>query len=296
MFKFTKTILVTLLAITLFSIIVITAKAEEVQAGQPAYIDESGKTVALTEDLDALYAIKIPPGHIFYWLKLDIEDLQELLSFDAVKKAILKQEHLKNRIDELKYEVYLNGNKNTATLLQKIQEKRLEVEEHIDNSNLRCGQDSADFACADTIKKVLQSETNKNIEVLNSLLNNPRMPESSKKGLQNAINRSGMKQELKANMVQGSYKVSSSAMTMLPFRTANLYEPSEKTWYSMIISRDSVTISANKLSQPDVTLYPTRGQMKEFTSIASNINRNGLGWKDVGRITRLWYNINKEVN
>lgn len=278
--KFLKTILLWLLTITLLSGLTIAAQAEEAQP-------------TATPSTTDVIVPKIPPGHIFYQLKLGWESLQEAVAFDAAKKAKLKQDHLQNRIQELKYEIYLNGNKNTAKLLQKIQEKRLEVEEHIDSSNLRCGQD-VDSSCADKAKKVLQSETRKNIEILNNLLNNPRMPESSRKGLMNAVNKSGMK--LTANMAQGSYKVSSSVMTMLPFRTANLYEPGERAWYSVVISRDSVDVSAGKLIQPDVTLYPTRAQMKEFTSIASNINKNGLGWKEVGRITKLWYNIKKEVN
>ena len=276
--KFTKTILLIFLLTALLSTIAITAQAEE---AQPA------------TDTPSITVPRIPPGHFLYSLKLGWESLQEAVAFDATKKALLKQEHLRNRINELKYEVYLNGNKNTAKLLQKIQEKRLEIEEHIDNSDLRCnGLD--DSACADKVKKVLESQTRNNIEVLNSLLNNPKMPNASKKGLMNAVNKSGMKQ-LKANMVQSNYKVSSSVVSMLPFRTANIYELSEKTWYSVTINRNSVTISPHRLSLADVTLYPTRSEMNEFNSIAKSINKNGLGWKEVGRLTKLWYNIKKEV-
>lgn len=294
--KFFKTILLWLLTVTLLSIITITAHADEVQAGQPVYINETG-IIPTTEGLDVLYAIKIPPGHILYSVKLGWETLQETLTVDATKKSLLKQEHLKNRINELKYEVYLNRNKNTAKVLQKIQEKRLEIEEQLEMNRLK--YDLEDSLCATCtynktdIGKALDYQNKKNIEVLNNLLNNPNMPNASKKGLQNAINNSGMK-ILTANMAQGNYRVSSSVMSMLPFRTAMIYEPTEKIWYSVIINRDSVSISTNPLSQPDVTLYPTKLQMIDLNNIACEINNNGLSWKVVGRLTKLWYSIPKE--
>lgn len=299
--KFLKTIFLGFLAITSLIILTITAYGGEAQVA-PAYTDENGKTVTITENLDALYAIKITPGNVLYPVKLGWESLQEFITLDATKKALLKQEHLKNRINELKYEVYLNGNRNSAKVLQKILEKRMDIEEQLENSGMKCEQEYS--SCADSnigkIGKALESQNKKNIEVLNNLLNNPNIPTASKKGLANAVNKSGMAL-LKANMAQGNYKVSSSVMSMLPFRTAMIYEPSEKTWYSVIINRESVSISTNKLSQPDATLYPTKAQMKEFTSITrsinkNSINKNGLTWKDVGRITKLWYQIKKEVN
>lgn len=287
MSKFTKTILFGLLTIALLAIPTITAHAGEAQP------------TATPETTDVTVP-KIPPGHFLYSVKLGWESLQEAVAVDATKKALLKQEHLRNRIDELKYEIYINNNKNTAKLLQKIQEKRLEIEEELDTIPKCFDGFRSRMGSACKTDRMLITETGhivnikKNIEVLNNLLNNPRMPESSKKGLMNAVNKSGMK--LTANMAQGSYKVSSNIMSMLPFKTANLYEPSERIWYSVVINRDSVDVSAGKLIQPDVMLYPTRAQMKEFTSIASNINKNGLGWKEVGRITKLWYNIKKEEN
>ena len=280
MFKFLKTILLGLLATTLLSVIAITAQAQEEQPADTARI-----TIP-----------KVPPGHYLYSLKLTLEDLQEKITFNTAKKALLKQEHLRNRINELKYEIYLNQNKNTAKLLQKIQEKRLEIEEHIDNSDLRCQGDIS--ACADNVKKVIESESRGNIEVLNNLLNNPNMPEASRKGLENAINKSGMgimRKELKANMVQGTFDASPKALTLLPFKSAMVYEPSEQKWYSIVIFSDKVVISAETLNNPDVYVYPTQKQMTKLNKIITGINKHGkITSGDKIELTLLWYQIQKK--
>lgn len=141
---------------------------------------------------------QFPPGHSLYKLKLVYEKLQETFTFNKIKLIRLKQEHMQNRIDELRYEITYKNSNHAEELIEKIKVKENEIEE-ITNRYPKCidGMTGRGGGCQmqyQNRKEILDFSgddfkiTIKNSqEVLTNLLNDPRMPNSSKKGLENAL-------------------------------------------------------------------------------------------------------------
>lgn len=256
-----------------------------------------------------------PPDSILYPVKLWIEDAQETLQgIVSGKEAMLKlkEQHLQNRMDELQYEARFNNNKNSAKLLQRIQTKRLEIEEEFDklknSCEPNCGQagGEATFKTKEANDLYVQysAQVRHNTEVLNGLLNSPTMPAASKNGLMNAVNRSGVRVEKPEDVVGGSGKIKvganmtqmyqSSSLRLVPFKSANFYVQSDNKWYSIVIYGDKVTLSDHTLSHPEYTMILTDAQAKELMQIAQDVNKQGkLSWSDTGKLMSMWFNIKK---
>lgn len=286
----------------------------------------STTSVSAQETQESISKSTITPDSPFYGIKLWLEDIQETLTFNEVKKLTLQQEHLQNRMNELRYETLNNYNKNTEKLLQKIQIKQLEIEEILDNIP-KCPaiadgwntRQSCYFNYINTsMKGVLNEDGELTVikhsqEVLTNLLNNPRMPEQSRKGLENALNKTiktikiPIKSEdevsddtlynvmISANMVQGTYTANPVYLSFLPFTNVAVLDPSENKWYSIVIENDKIII-LDYLSRdtPQYYLYLTSSQIKSFELTARRINQNGMTTKDKIQLLKLWYGIKKE--
>jgi hypothetical protein len=259
----------------------------------------------------------------FYGIKLWIEDTQESLTFNIFNKLNLQQEHLQNRLDELQYEATSNNNINTEKLLQKIQIKQLEISQTLSNiENNNCAKPAigstaiptcyisinGSFIKIDDIRN--QANTNAQ-QVIGNLLNDTSMPEQSHNGLVNALNNTILRYStnikdtnptpstinISANIVQGTYQVNPTYLSILPFTSASILDPNENKWYSISVKNNQVIILdyLNK-DTPQYYLYPTSSQMSSFSSIASHINKNGLGFGDKIDMFKLWYGIKKVKN
>jgi hypothetical protein len=274
----------------------------------PAYAQDATDipTPALTAEEET---ITIPPEHVLYNAKILVEDVQEALTFDPARKALLKQKHLNTRTRELQYDAVKNNNKNAAKILKRLQTKRMELDEALENMKPKCADVETgeitpckEFSSDSANKRIYDGLKRQNTDVLTRLLSSEKMPEQSKTGLRNAIEWSGLKVDEKvetdkgevvqANMTQ-SFR--STAISYVPFKTASIYLKKTNTWYSIIVNADSVTISDEiTLSSPQYYLYPTESQMNELVKIANNINANKrMAWKDSIRIMNLWMEISK---
>ena len=240
----------------------------------------------------------IPASSPLYGAKISIQDIQEWLTFNTQQRLLLKQQHLDERLAELKYESIANYNRNSEKIIQKIQIKRLEIEQDLEKLKPECVDSTSntvircDFKDAnDTASILYKSVSRHNTEVLTKLLASPTMPEASKKGLTNALNRSGIK--ITANQVQSAtYNTDTS---LIPFRRANFYDPTQKKWFSIIVNSNAIRINNGALSNPEYTIYPTSAQIAEIESMANKVNKQGrLTTKDKIALSWLWFAIEKK--
>lgn len=273
----------------------------------PAYAQTGTDTTTQT-GVDGL--ISIPPGHILYEIEIFVEDVEEALTLDLTRKVLLKQKHLNERVKELEEDAVKKNNRNAVKILKKLQTKRMEIDEALEELKPKC----ADIATGDiTPCKDFEGKSNKreiyegikrqNINVLTRLIESDKMPEQSRTGLRNAIEKSGLQIRenaetdegdiVQANMTQ-SYR--STAISYVPFRTAMVYVQGTNKRYSVVIGANSATISDEvSLSSPDYYIYPTQAQMNELVRIANSINtKKKLSWQDSAAVIRLWIDIPKK--
>lgn len=250
----------------------------------------------------------ITPGHILYDAKIMAEDLQETLTFDPTRKVLLKQVHLNARIKELEQNALRYNNRNAAQILQKLQIKRMEIDAALEDLKPRCvdietGLTTAckNFDTESGKKKIYEAIKTQNYDVLTKLVESEKMPEQSKTGLTNAIEKTGLKsevekpkQKISANMVQ-TYR--STAISYIPFRTAMVNIKGTQKWYAIILYSNSATISDEmELGSPDYYLYLTQSQMNELMNLAQNINiKKRLSWQDSIKLMSLWMGIEKKA-
>lgn len=306
MSKLPKLIILAGLLITLFSVLATSALAEEEEIipSNPITADTStGKEVIVPEPA-------IPYGHSLYKLKLFIETLQEKLTFDELKLLKLRQEHMQNRIDELKYDAVYKNSKHADALLTKIQEKQGQIDSLLQKlteskagERIKAKSNDGKILIV-PIEDFVENQKRSNYEVLNNLINDPNMPEQAMKGLKNAIDNSmksqgkesqGKKQELDANMVQGTFPVSQRITDLLPFQRIAFLDPSEKKWYSVIVNKDSVEVIEGQEANLEYLIYPTQRQIDELNGVISRLNKNkSLTGRDAWKISLLWWQVKKE--
>jgi len=252
----------------------------------------------------------ITPSHILYDARISVEDLQETLTFDPTRRILLKQAHLNARIKELEQDAITKNNKNAAKILAKLQMKRMEIDSALEDLKPKCadietggitackdfGTDSANLGK----KSIYEAVKRQNYAVLGKLLESEKMPEQSKKGLTNAIEKSGLKSEIaeatttiSANMTQ-SYR--SSAISYIPFKTAMIFIKGTDKKYAIVIRSNEITISDEmELSSPDYYLYPTQSQVTDLFKLAENVNlKKKLSWQDSIKLMNLWMEIQKK--
>lgn len=252
----------------------------------------------------------ITPGHILYDTRIAVEDLQEILTFDPTHRILLKQAHLNARIKELEQDAITKNNKNAAKILAKLQTKRMEIDADLEDLKPRCAdvETGGITACKDFgtdsenlgKKSIYDAVKRQNYAVLGKLLESEKMPEQSKKGLTNAIEKSGLKSEIEehnetitANMTQ-SYR--STAISYIPFRTAMVIIKGTEKKYAIVIRSNEITISDEmQLSNPDYYLYPTQSQTADLFKLAENVNlKKKLSWQDSIKLMSLWMEIQKK--
>lgn len=250
----------------------------------------------------------ITPGHVLYDVKTTIEDIQELATLDPTRKLLLKQAHLNARIKELEIDATKRNSKYASKILQKLQTKRLEIDSALEDLKPRCadtetGEITAckEFDTESNKKKIYEAVKRQNFDVLTRLLESDKMPEQAKKGLTNAITKSGLKSEIEkpegtvtANMVQ-TYK--STAISYIPFRTAMVNIKGTGKQYAIILGSNQATISDEiVLSSPDYYIYPTESQMNKLMELAKSINtKKKLSWQDSIKLMNLWMEIEKKA-
>ena len=252
----------------------------------------------------------ITPGHVLYNTKIIVEDIQEALTLDPTRKVLLKQAHLNSRIRELEQNAIRYNNRNAVQILQKLQIKRMEIDAALEDLKPKCAdiETGEITACKDFgtdtdsgKKKIYEAVKLQNFNVLTKLVESEKMPEQSKKGLTNAIEKSGLKSEMEAskktitaNMTQ-SYR--STAISYIPFRTAMVNVKGTEKWYAIVLYSNSATISDEmKLDSPDYYLYLKQSQMDELTNLAGNINtKKKLSWQDSIKLMNLWMKIEKKA-
>jgi len=237
-------------------------------------------------------SVTIPPGHIFYGLKISLENLQEMLTFNVQNKLLLKQQHLEDRLSEVQYLSFQSTLRpsDVETALNEAQTKTIEIEEMRNNVNITttCNPDPNSPPYCDTLSHSQY--------VLNNLLNSPTMPIQSKIGLQNAINHSGMaaQRKITSNMTQGTFAINSGAVRLIPFRSAMVYDPRTTSWYGIIIKSDEIVINDQIIQSPEYYLYPTSAQLTELENIANKVNKQKtISFSDTLRLSKLWYSIQK---
>ncbi len=291
--------------LTIMLITTISVSAQE----ETTYKCPDGFVVSINNNcISTSTSITITPDSPLYDLKLWFEDLQETLTFNDAKKLSLKQEHLQNRMNELRYDMLKGNNKNTEKLMQKIQIKQLEL-----IADSTAGEESV----------------KRSTVVLTNLLNDTRMPEQSRKGLENAVNKTilsmnrlkisiknnngspeiinikipktikeeGERINISANMVQGTYTANPQYLSLLPFTNVAVLDPNEDKWYTITIENDKIIIlDYLNRDTPQYYLYPTSSQLSSLESIARKINKNGITIKDKIQLLKLWYNIKKVEN
>ncbi|MDD5454003.1 MAG: DUF5667 domain-containing protein [Candidatus Ratteibacteria bacterium] len=249
----------------------------------------------------------ITPGNVLYDVKTTIEDIQELIERDPTRKLLLKQSHLNARIKELEIDAKTQNSKNAAKILQKLQTKRMEIDSALEDLKPRCadtetGEITAckEFDTNSSKKKIYEAVKRQNFDVLGKLLVSEKMPAQAKIGLQNAINKSGLKAEVEepkaitANMVQ-TYK--STAISYVPFRTAMMTVKGSGKQYAIVLGSKEVTISDEMiLSSPDYYIFPTQGQFDELKGLAESINtKKKLSWQDSMKLMNLWMEMEKKA-
>lgn len=294
-----------IMLLTIMLITTISVSAQE----ETTYKCPDGFVVSINNNcISTSTSITITPDSPLYDLKLWFEDLQETLTFNDAKKLSLKQEHLQNRMNELRYDMLKGNNKNTEKLMQKIQIKQLEL-----IADSTAGEESV----------------KRSTVVLTNLLNDTRMPEQSRKGLENAVNKTilsmnrlkisiknnngspeiinikipktikeeGERINISANMVQGTYTANPQYLSLLPFTNVAVLDPNEDKWYTITIENDKIIIlDYLNRDTPQYYLYPTSSQLSSLESIARKINKNGITIKDKIQLLKLWYNIKKVEN
>jgi hypothetical protein len=274
----------------------------------PAYAqNEAGATVPAAEEKGL---ISIPPGHVLYEVMIAVEDIQELLTLDPVRKVLLKQKHLNQRVRELEEDAVKKKTRNAVLILKKLQMKRMEIDEALEGLKPKCADvvtgeitPCMEFDRNSTKKTIYMAVKRQNTDVLTRLVESDKMPEQSKEGLRNAIEKSGLKiteqivtdtgDVVQANMTQ-SYK--STAISYVPFKSAMVYVKGTDKWYSVVISANSATVSDEvSLTNPDYYIYPTQSQMNELMRIANSVNaKKKLSWQDSAAIVKLWIDMPKK--
>ena len=252
----------------------------------------------------------ITPGHVLYNAKIGVEDIHEALTLDPTRKVLLKQAHLNARIRELQEDATRRNSRNAVKILQKLQIKRMEIDASLEDLKPKCAdiETGEITACKDFgtnpdsgKKKIYEAVKLQNVNVLTKLLESEKMPEQSRKGLTNAIEKSGLKSDIEkpqktltANMVQ-TYK--STAISYIPFRTATVYIKGTGKQYAVVLYSNSATISDEmQLDSPDYYLYLTKSQMNELTNLAQGINsKKKLSWQDSIKLMNLWMEIEKKA-
>ncbi len=250
----------------------------------------------------------ITPENVLYDVKTTIEDIQELTTLDPTRKLLLKQAHLNARIKELEIDATKRNSKYASKILQKLQTKRMEIDSALEDLKPRCadtetGEITAckDFDKESNKKQIYEAVKRQNFDVLGKLLASDKMPAQAKKGLTNAITKSGLKSEIEipdvaitANMVQ-TYR--SSAISYIPFRTAMVNIKGTNKQYAIVLGSNQATISDEMvLSSPDYYIYPTQSQMNKLTDLAKSINtKKRLSWQDSMTLMNLWIEIEKKA-
>lgn len=100
--------------------------------------------------------------------------------------------------------------------------------------------------------------------------------------------------KLTGNQVQPiSYTIQPSTSSLIPFKTAMVYDPRDGIWSSIVVSKDSVKISSQTLSNPQYTLYPTAQQLRDFESIINRVNSGTQSPIDKFSLMIIWMQIKK---
>ena len=91
----------------------------------PVYAEEINVEM---NDID-LYTGKIAYEHSFYQLKLFFENIDEMLTFDPMRKMEKKMDHARLRIAEAKFELLMNRTENADKVMLHYGKEVLEVED-----------------------------------------------------------------------------------------------------------------------------------------------------------------------
>lgn len=100
--------------------------------------------------------------------------------------------------------------------------------------------------------------------------------------------------KLTSNQIQPvSYIIQPTTSSLIPFKTATVLDPRDKTWSSIVVSSTSIEISSTPIASPKYKLYPTIQQLQEFESIISRVNSGSQTYFDKLKFIILWEQIKK---
>lgn len=100
--------------------------------------------------------------------------------------------------------------------------------------------------------------------------------------------------KLTGNQIQPvAYKVHATTSTLIPFKTAMVYDMRDGTWSSIVVSQNSVKISSQSLTNPQYKLYPTVQQLQEFETILTKVNMGTQTVFDKIKLTIIWMQMKK---
>lgn len=100
--------------------------------------------------------------------------------------------------------------------------------------------------------------------------------------------------KLTGNQVQPiNYKIQTTTASLIPFKTAMVFDPRDSSWSSIVVSKNSIKISSQTLNSPEYLLYPSTQQLQEFELVVSNVNTGKQTIFDKIKLTMLWIQIKK---
>lgn len=199
--------------------------------------------------------ISIAPGTIFYPVKLFLESAREAMTINPIQKVNVQQEHLQERLNELQYEAQFNNNKNSEQLIQEIQEKRTSIQTAIMDIN-----EVPDAIKYRTLDEYRESTTEETEELISSIL---------------------------------SIKSVSAIKSLIPYRRVMYYDPQEQEWHGAVLDDSGNFSITTPIENPEVTLYPTEGQITSFKEIITDVNINGFTTTNQLKLTQLYLAIKK---
>ncbi len=103
--------------------------------------------------------------------------------------------------------------------------------------------------------------------------------------------------KLTGNQIQPvSYKIQPVTSTLIPFKTAMVYDLRDGSWSSIVVSQNSIKVSSQSLTNPQYKLYPTVQQLQDFETIISKVNSGTHTMFDKIKLTVIWMQMKKTGN
>ncbi len=100
--------------------------------------------------------------------------------------------------------------------------------------------------------------------------------------------------KLTGNQIQPlSYSIQPTTASLIPFKTAMVYDSRDNTWSSIVVNQNSIKVSSQTLANPQYTLYPTAQQLRDFEMTISRVNSGKQTTMDRFSLMMMWFQMKK---